>query len=141
MTSSDFTFVSPLNSIFIGFHVSVGNYCRRNCLKKSTRLFTTCFPHASSSPPPAASLLSLYLCPPLLFSLSHTHSLGLLRSHSLIYTWEPRWWHPRAPDEAWWCVPMCSHSLSQPAHTECRHTSAHDQMSRKDIKTGLFCAH
>lgn len=132
-------FIRP-SYVFIGFHVSVGNHCRRIRLKKKTGYSRTCFPHASSSPPHAASLLSLYLCPPLLFSLSHTHSLGLPRSHPLICTWEPRWWHPRAPDEAWRCVPMCSHSLSHPSHTECSRTSAHDQMSRKDIKTWLFCA-
>lgn len=45
-------------------------------------LFTTCFPHTSSSPPLRTVLSPLYLSPPLLFSLSHTHSPGLLHSHS-----------------------------------------------------------
>lgn len=38
--------------------------------------------HATHILPPSYMFSPLYLCPPLLFSLSHAHSPGLLQSHS-----------------------------------------------------------
>lgn len=102
-------------------------------------MLPTCFLVSSSSssePPQPLSLPSTLVLP-----LSHTHFPGLLRSHPLICTWEPRWWHPRAADEARRCVAMCSRSLSHPSHAKCKtRRSAHDEMSGKDIKTCLVRA-
>lgn len=104
-------------------------------------MLPTCFLASSSSssePPQPLSLPSTLVLP-----LSHTHFPGLLRSHPLICTWEPRWWHPRAAAEARRCAAMCSRSLSLPSHAKCKtrkRTSARDETSGKDIKTCLFRA-
>lgn len=148
MTSSDINFFSSALTTF-----SLATTCQRECtagasiLKRRPaihNMLPTCLLVSSSrsEPPQPLSLPSTLVLP-----LPHTFSgppplrSAPLRSHPLICTWEPRWWHPRASDEAWRCVPTCSYSLSHPSHTECRHTSAHDQMSQKDIKTRLFRAH